>query len=65
MQDLLYGVPELAVKLGVDQSTVHRRLARGEIIPSLVVGKRALFTPTDAEAIRRREQQLPAERTAK
>ena len=47
----LIGVPELAAALGVDQSTVHRRIERGAITPTVTVGKRPLFSVEDAQAI--------------
>ena len=47
----LIGVPELAAALGVDQSTVHRRIERGAITPTVTVGKRPLFSVEDALAI--------------
>ena len=57
MTDFL-GTKDLAVRLGVDVSTVYRRIQRGELIPAAYVGKQALFTPEDADALARGEVQL-------
>jgi len=61
----LVGVPELAAALGVDQSTIHRRIARRELVPAAYLGKRPLFSADDVERLMRGEQQLPtAERAS-
>ena len=61
----LVGVPELAGLLGVDQSTIHRRISRHELEPSLYLGRRPLWTRDDVERLERGEQLLPpAERAS-
>ena len=54
----LIGVPELARRLGKDQSTIHRRIHRGTLTPVGYAGKQPLFTEADAEALARGEVQL-------
>ena len=54
----LIGIPELAAELGVDQSTINRRITAGKLSPSAYVGKRAVFTADDVERLRRGEHQL-------
>lgn len=56
---ILIGVPELAVELGVDQSTVHRRIERGELTPFTTVNKRPFFHAEDVAALVRGERTLP------
>ena len=57
----LLGIPEVAAELGVDQSTINRRITAGKLSPSAYVSKRAVFTADDVERLRRGEQQLPRE----
>lgn len=61
MSTPLIGVPELAEALGVDQSTVHRRVASGKLVPFERVGKQPLFRRQDVAALVRGEQTLPKE----
>ncbi len=63
MHSRFVGVPELAAELGVDQSTINRRITAGKLSPTAYVGKRAVFTVDDVERLRRGEQQLPREET--
>ena len=57
----LIGIPEVAAALGVDQSTINRRIHAGKLTPTVRVGRRPLFTLDDVERLRRGEQQLPRE----
>lgn len=59
MVTYLVGVPELAAELGVDQSTIHRRITRGDLVPAAWLGRRPLFARDDVERLKRGEQQLP------
>lgn len=65
MTENLFTVSMLAKELGVDRSTVHRRIVDGRVHPIAYAGRHALFTLGDVERLRRGEQQLPAERGAK
>ena len=47
----LINVPALADALGVDRSTVHRRIERGAIKPTHYAGGQPLFTREAAQAI--------------
>lgn len=55
----LMGVPELAAALGVERSTVHRRIVAERLTPVAYVGRRPLFTAEDVDRLKRGEQQLP------
>lgn len=55
----LISATKLAEVLGVDRSTIHRRILRGELKPALVAGNRPFFTAEDVERLKRAEQQLP------
>lgn len=57
MSDILVSAPQLAAALGVDRSTIHRRVARGDLTPFTVVGNRPFFLARDIEAMKRGEQQ--------
>lgn len=61
MNTALIGVPELAAALGVDQSTIHRRVASGRLVPYERVGRSPLFRREDIPALARGEQTLPKE----
>lgn len=61
MTDELLGVTALAVELGVDRSTIHRRIAAEKLTPTAFVGRQPLFTRSDVERLKRGEQQLPQE----
>lgn len=52
----LLSVPQLAALLGLNRSSVYRRVASGDLEPSTMVGNRALFTPERAAAIHATEQ---------
>ncbi len=47
----LINVPALAEALGVDRSTVHRRIERGALKPTHYAGDQPLFTREAAQAI--------------
>ena len=52
MTTKLIGIPKLADALGVDQSTVHRRIARQAIEPTHVADDGCVYwTPEAAQAI--------------
>lgn len=55
----LIGIPQLAAELGVNQSTIFRRIKRGKLVPVGYIGKQAVFYASDVERIRRGEQPLP------
>lgn len=59
MESTLLSVPQLAARLGVDRSTIHRRIERGALTPAGYVGKRALFRLEDVAALARGERTLP------
>jgi len=61
MESQLLSATQLAAELGVDRSTVHRRIDRGELVPAGYVDNRPLFRREDAEALARGEQTLPNE----
>lgn len=65
METTLITATELAAALGVDRSTIHRRIERGAITPTVRVGNRPLFTADDVERLKRGEQQLPASEAVK
>lgn len=58
MSTSLLSVTQLAEELGVDRSTIHRRIDRGELTPAGYVGNRALFRREDVEALGRGEQTI-------
>ena len=60
MTTTLLTASELAEALQVDRSTIHRRVARGELTPTAFAGRQPLFALDDAERLKRGEQQLPA-----
>lgn len=65
MQSEFVGVTELAAVLGVERSTIHRRIVRRELVPAVYAGRQPLFTRDDVERLKRGEQQLPpAERAS-
>ena len=51
MASELINVQALAEALGVDRSTVHRRIARGALKPTHYAGDQPLFTREAAQAI--------------
>ena len=51
METTLVTATELADALGVDRSTVHRRIERGAIKPTHYAGDQPLFTREAAQAI--------------
>jgi len=59
MSNDLVSATRLASMLQVDRSTVHRRIARGELVPATVVDGRPLFLAKDAEAYARGERPIP------
>lgn len=61
MESTLLSVPQLAAELGVDRTTIHRRIERGDLAPAGYVGNRALFRREDIEALARGEQTIPTE----
>lgn len=65
METELIGVPQLADVLGVDQSTIHRRIYRGDLTPYITVGNRALFLAADVDAIKRGEQHIKTKESTK
>lgn len=64
METHLLSVPQLAAALGVDRTTIHRRIERGALEPAGYVGNRAVFRREDVEALVRGEQTLPKEPAA-
>lgn len=58
MHELLLGVPAVAAALGIAPSTIHRRIARGEMLPAAYAGKHALFTASDVDQLARGERPL-------
>lgn len=61
MTETLLTVAMLAKELGVDRSTVHRRIVGDKMHPAAYAGRHALFTLDDLARLRRGEQQLPRE----
>lgn len=57
MTDLV-SATELAEALGVDRSTIHRRIARGELQPAAKVAGRPVFLAADVENLKRGERHL-------
>jgi|GEM_PF-6549024 len=51
MGNELTTVPSIAARLGLDRSTVHRRITAAGIEPKLVAGRTRLFDRSDVEAL--------------
>lgn len=64
MQSEFVGVTELAAELGVNRTTIHRRVFRGELVPAGYAGKQPLFTRDDVERLKRGEKQLATPKVA-
>lgn len=66
VETTLVTATELADALGVDRSTVHRRIGRGAIKPTHYAGGQPLFTREAAQAILHgpEEPSEPAERAS-
>lgn len=58
MQPDIINASAAAKLLGVDRSTIHRRIKRGELVPWLVVGRQPLFQRSDIQAYARGERPL-------
>lgn len=63
-QDLL-SAPQVARALGVDRSTITRRVQRGALQPAAYVGNRPLFLASDIDAIKRGEQHIKTKESTK
>lgn len=59
MENNLLSVTQLAAELGVDRSTVHRRIDRGDLTPVAYIGNRPVFRLEDVAALTRGEQTPP------
>lgn len=65
MATTLLTASALADALDVDRSTIHRRVARGDLTPAAYAGRQPLFALDDLARLKRGEQQLPTKEDAK